>query len=121
MHGFRLGITVFFATNLQIRHITGHHVGNEDGKAVDFGQGLAFGGNIGDENFFEQGKWFLLASHSLFNFRRKSTILQRLNQATSQKVGFLRLYLAPVAPRAETDRPTAVFVREGSERECRQR
>ena len=121
MHGFGLSITVFFATNLQIRHITGHHVGNKDGEAVDLGQGLAFGGNIGDENFFEQGKWFLLASHSLFNFRRKSTILQRLNQATLQKVGFLRLYLAPVAPRAEKHQAPPIVTCGSFERRRRQR
>ena len=90
VHGFRLGITVFLATDLQIHHIAGHHIGHKNGESVDLGQSLTFGSDIGDKYFFEQGKRFLLAGHSLFNFKSKSTILQRLDQVTSQKVVFLR-------------------------------
>ena len=60
-NGFRLCVTVFLALDLKIHHIARHDVRHEDNEVVHLGNGLALGGDVGDEYVGEYGKGLSLS------------------------------------------------------------
>lgn len=63
-----------FPFDLQVDHIAGNDVGDENDQIVDFRNGLAFGSHVRNGYFFQQGKFFSFSCHfytNLINFGAK--------------------------------------------------
>ena len=58
-YGAAFGIVLLFLYYFNVGHIAWHNKGDEDHHAVHAGNGFPFGSDVGDEDVFENGLFFL--------------------------------------------------------------